>query len=83
MENYLTKDLYISSMLYAKGREFIGLNKSGRSYWFIFRDNTTCEKLVSEYWQGKVTVDALSFVEAIRTLKNFIFSESEKEKMSF
>ncbi len=83
MENYLTKDLYISSMLYAKKKEFIGLNKSGRSYWFIFRNNTDCEKMVSQYWLGKVTVDALSFVEAIRTLKNFIFTESEKEKMSY
>lgn len=84
MNKFISKDLYISSMLYCKGKEFLGVNKSDATYWFIFDDSSaTCNKLVSDYWLKKVQVDALSFVEAIRTLKSFIFAERGAEKQSY
>ena len=81
MNKFISKDLYISSMLYSKGKEFLGVNEAGGTYWFIFDDSSaTCNKLVSDYWLKKVQVDALSFVEAIRTLKSFIFAEKGADR---
>jgi hypothetical protein len=75
---FLTKDLYLAALLCCMGNKFIGVNKSDRSYWFVFDNKTWCEKMIDEYWMGSLEVNAKQFVEQIRTLKAFIFSEQGK-----
>ena len=75
-KRYTTSDLYISSYLYAKGMIFIGINRESKSYTFIFDDLDECKKLVLLQFQGKAEVNARAFIEAIKTLKTLIFSET-------
>jgi len=75
---YKTKDLYLASFLYAKGQNFLGLNKSDSSYLFLFDDYESCNDLILLQWQGKVEVNVRAFIEAIKTLKSLIFSQTSR-----
>ena len=72
---YRTKDLYEASFLYAHLQKLLGLEKDGRYYWFIFADKYTCEKLSNAYWSGDININAKTYSDAIRTLKDRLFAQ--------
>jgi len=71
---YLTKDLYEASALYSMDRKFVGLKQEGNYAWFQFEGKADCQRLADEFWSRKTTVNAKAYAEAIRTLKDRIFS---------
>lgn len=77
---YKTKDLYISASLYALNKKFIRVETDENSniFWFIFDDAESCEEIANRFWQKKLKLDAKIFTDAIRTLKNMIFSRGPK-----
>lgn len=77
-KKYITSDLYVSSLLRARGKELYNIQQTGKKCWFVFRDYQSCNKLVLEHWKGNVEVNSKSFIEAIKTLKNLIFEELDK-----
>lgn len=77
-KRYTTSDLYISSMLRAKGKELDNTQQIGKKCWFSFRDYEACNELIKEHWKGNVEVNSKAFIEAIKTLKNLIFEELDK-----
>ena len=75
MENfYRTKDLSEASYLYASRKRLLKLEKNNGKVWFIFEDKPSCEELADSFWRKEATVNAKEFSDAIRTLKDLIFS---------
>lgn len=72
---FATKDLYEASFLYAKGQRLIRLEKDGSTAWFIFEDQKSCENLSQSFWGKEASVNAKEYAEAIRSLKDRIFSQ--------
>ena len=73
---YLTKDLYEASLLYSLGKRFLGLKQENNFYWFQFEDKASCEQIADGFWSRKINVNAKTYAEAIRTLKDRIFARS-------
>lgn len=72
---YSTKDLYVASLIYAAGQKFLGLREQDRYFWFIFEDKSACQKLADGYWSGEAVINAKAYADAIRTLKDRLFSQ--------
>lgn len=81
-DTYQVKDLFIASLLYATGKKLLNLQKDNKFYWFIFEDKNGCNQIVSSYWRNEVTVLAKKYADALRTLKDMIFAEKEKNRMN-
>ena len=76
MENstYRLKDMYLAAYIYSQGVELKGIERLGKTCWFIYADKGLCEKLASLYWSDQAEAKIKSFVEAIRSLKDIIFA---------
>ena len=72
---FTTKDLYLAGFLYAKGAKFRGVKREGRICWFIFDDESYCKTLQSQFFSKTAEVNAREYADALRTLKDVIFSE--------
>lgn len=68
-----TKDLYLSAFFHAKGLPLKKVERDGSICWFIF--NEVDDELINNFWSGEGTCSVKSFVDAVRTLKDRIYSE--------
>ena len=71
---YRTKDLYLASLIYASNERLVKMESGGKHYIFVFQDSERCEAIASSYWQNVCLINAKAFTDAIRTLKDLIFS---------
>jgi len=78
---YYTKDLYEASFLYARRQTLLGLEKDCKFFWFIFADRCACEKLSTAYWSGNIEVNAKAYSDALRTLKDRVFSQRQEKEI--
>ena len=74
---FTTKDLYLAGFLYAKGAKFKGVNREGRICWFIFDDESYCKSCSNQFFSKTADVNARTYADALRTLKDVIFSEAK------
>ena len=75
MQNeYRVKDLYLAAYLYGEGLELRNVERLGKVCWFIFSEKEKCEELVGLYWKNQAVSKVKSFTDAIRTLKDLIYS---------
>ena len=73
---FYTYDLGCSAALISAGFELISLDKANpRRVQFIFCRKNNIEKVVNKYWTNQLNVQASSFFENIKMLKNRIYSE--------
>lgn len=72
---FVTKDLYLGALLYAKGAKLQKINRQGRVCWFVFDNKPLCESYRQEFITKTIDVNAMSYIEALRTLKDFVFAE--------
>lgn len=72
---YTTKDLSLAAALKTLKQELIGTEKINNVCWFIFADKQTCERLAHEYFYGDLQVNSREYQQAIRQLKNIIFTQ--------
>ena len=63
-DEYLVKDLYEASFLYAKEIKLLGLRDAGKYLWFVFENKKECESLANDYWSGNATVNAKKLTDA-------------------
>lgn len=68
------KDIYAASALFGAGKKLLRLQREGKFYWFVFENKLGCEKLLDKYWQGKNIIPPRVYADAIRTLKDRLFS---------
>ncbi|KKQ89241.1 MAG: hypothetical protein UT12_C0019G0010 [Candidatus Curtissbacteria bacterium GW2011_GWC2_38_9] len=73
--NFLTKDLYLGAILYSKQMKLEGVKRDGRVCWFEFLDKDACENLQKEFFSKSLEVNAKEYADAIKTLKDLVFSE--------
>lgn len=71
---YKTKDLGEASALLAKGQKLLFLSKEDSFYWFIFEQGR-CQEFSSEYWFGELLVNARTYNDCMKTLKNRLHSQ--------
>jgi hypothetical protein len=71
---FITKDLNLAGLLYAKGVSFIGVNRNGKLCWFVFENHEQCEKFQQEFFSKSVVVNAKEYADALRTLKDLVFA---------
>ena len=77
MDNVLrTRDLAEASFLYASGVKLIQLDNDNGRFWFVFEDKVLCEQLTDSFWRKEAMVDAKTYAEASRSLKDLIFSKN-------
>ena len=74
LNNYRVKDLYLAAYIYSEGQELRDVERMGKVCWFIFSDTNKCEKLSDLYWKNQATSKIKSYTDAIRTLKDLIYS---------
>lgn len=73
---YRLKDMYLAAYLFSQGIELKGVERAGKTCWFVFADKSTCEKMANLYWSDQAEAKIKSFVEAIRSLKDIIFAQT-------
>jgi len=71
------KDLYLVAFLICKGEKPSKTERSGPVLWFVFKESKENSQLIQDYWNNTTFVDARSFSEQIKNLKNRIFSENQ------
>ena len=72
---YTTTDLGLSAALLTVGFELVSLNKQNpNKVVFIFSRKTGIDKTIKSYWNGDLKVDAQGYFNAIKRLKNQIYS---------
>ena len=75
--HFLTKDLSLAGMLYAKDVPFVGVNRTGRLCHFVFENPQVCEKLQQQFFAKSVEVNAKEYADALRTLKDLVFANEQ------
>jgi hypothetical protein len=71
---YYTKDLGEAAALMSKSLKLLGLKKEGTYFLFVFEDRTQCLPISDEFWYGDLQVNARSYAEAMRRLKDRLFA---------
>lgn len=71
---FSTKDLPLASLCYAKGERLLEVKREGRVCWFIFENQNKCSELQKKYFSKSIEVNAKEYSDAIRTLKDLVFS---------
>ena len=74
MEQYKTKDLSEAGAILASKAKLLRLEKENNFYWFVFENKPLCEKLSNSYWNDQLQVSAKTYSNALKELKNRLFS---------
>lgn len=76
-DEFETKDIYQAAFLYARRLKLLRLEREGSSYWFVFENMKEAEALSNSYWGRDADVNAKAYSDAIRSLKDMIFSRKD------
>ncbi len=70
------RDLGLAAALVSLGHNLQGTNRnnSGRVY-FVFKDTPALQTATDAYWNNELNVNARAYSDALKTLKNLIYSE--------
>ncbi|MEO0113781.1 MAG: DUF5659 domain-containing protein [candidate division WOR-3 bacterium] len=79
MENtFRTADFYLIAYLICNDLDFSYEKDTAKDrVVFIFKDKEKAEKLVEDYYLDKARISPKRYVEAIYSLKNFLFAQKE------
>jgi len=71
---YRTKDLGEAGALLASKAKLLRLERESSFYWFIFENKILCEELSNSYWNDQLQVSAKTYSNALKELKDRLFS---------
>ena len=71
---FSTKDLHEAAYLYATGYKLLRLDKEKTYYWLVFEDTEACNRAIEKFWRKEGLIDAKTYADAIRSLKDRLFS---------
>ena len=82
---FKTTNLYEAGYIYASASQnFEGVEPDGRDFSFVFNNQSNqCDKLSANYFSRGADVDALTYADAIKTLKDIIFSRLRERERSY
>jgi len=75
---YRTKDIYIASVLLAKGIELKGLESAENNKdfkLFVFSNSTECKSIVADFWNNEISIKARSLFDSLFALRNRLKAE--------
>jgi len=72
---YQVKDLYLAAFIYSQKMELVSVDRQGSVCWFIFDNFHKCDELEKLYWSYKGQIVVKQYSDALRTLKDLIFSK--------
>jgi hypothetical protein len=75
LDLYKTKDQFLAALLYGKGHTLEATEWNLGVCYFLFADKEKCQDRVSEYYKGRVKVDAKALFDALNTVKAIIYSK--------
>lgn len=75
-----TMDIYVAAALEALGMKFHSLVQTGngRKYLFRFHREEGIDDKVRLFWKNKLQVPALSYMNAMRSMKSRLYNDTEK-----
>ena len=73
-DEYSSRDLPESALLYAKGLNLLRLERKDRHFLFVFKNQSKAKELSSKYWEKNAQVDAKTFSDSLKYLKDRIFA---------
>lgn len=71
---FSTKDLGEAAAILCESGTLLRLEREQDFFWFIFLDKKTCEQLSTSYWNGQLQVSAKAYSNALKELKDRLFS---------
>ena len=76
MTEFVTTELYLAAYFLAKGKKLVRVDKSMDSSrcFFVFDDPLVAKFIAKEYWADEGSIVPKKYAEAIRDLKERIFS---------
>lgn len=76
MTEFVTTELYLAAYFVAKGKKLIRVDKSmdGSRCFFVFDNPLIAKVIAKEYWADEGIIAPKKYAEAIRDLKERIFS---------
>jgi len=76
---YRTSDLYFAAYLKVAGVKLIDTEWEGKRLFFVFEDKggDIMRNLKKEYFSDYAKVNAMSYVQAIKLMKNLTFQEKK------
>lgn len=73
-DEFQTRDLSEAALLYLHNLKLLRLLKEDDYVWFIFANKAEATELSNRFWQKTISVDAKSYAETLRFLKDRIFA---------
>lgn len=77
---YRTKDLYEAASIHAHGLAIINVENEGDICYFTFDNKDACEKIVLAFRNRTLCLNAKTFVESIKTMKDFIYQHKRNDR---
>lgn len=74
-DEYRVKDLGEAAALLCKSAKLLRLEQEEGFSWFIFQSKDICQIISNNYWFGELLINAKSYQDALRTLKDRLFSQ--------
>lgn len=72
---FITFDIGLSAALISLGYELKNVDKTNlKKSKFVFGRDEHIDKMINEYWNGKLVLPARALIENIKMLKNRIYS---------
>lgn len=75
-QKFATKDIGEAAAILTSGIEFYGLEPGQGFFWFVFKEEGA-KKASGDYWSSKLTVNAKSYFDSLRTLKDRLFAQKD------
>lgn len=75
-KTYTTKDLAEAAALVVSNLKLIHIERQGSICWFAFEDEEKSQEFSRQYFFDKLQVNAREYSEAMKRLKNLIFTSS-------
>ena len=69
---FRTQDLYLASLLMARGDKLMKVEKSGSIATFVFENKEEMERVVTSFYNNKEIVNANKLISSIRDLKSLV-----------
>jgi len=75
MNNFYTSDLGLASAMVSVGIPLISLDKSNpKRVEFVFEETKELQEAINSYWSSDLLVSPLTYFNAMKMLKNRIYS---------
>jgi hypothetical protein len=75
---YMTRDMYEAAAIHAQGIPVKNVVRDGDVCYFVFDGASKCDELAMNYRNKELVCDAKTLIEALRTMKDFIYNTTRR-----